>query len=122
MFKISHAILAVGLAVPALSLAQTPLEISNGVLTTGRGMTLYTFDKDAKGKSVCNDACAKNWPPFMVPDGDNAKGAYSIVNRLDGKKQWAYKGKPLYRFAKDLKTGDMTGDGINGVWHIARPS
>jgi predicted lipoprotein with Yx(FWY)xxD motif len=36
--------------------------------------------------------------------------------------QWAYKGKPLYTFAKDTKPGDTTGDGfLNGAWHIAKP-
>ena len=35
--------------------------------------------------------------------------------------QWAYKGKPLYTWAKDTKPGDVTGDGVNNVWHIAQP-
>ena len=40
----------------------------------------------------------------------------------DGSKQWAYKGKPLYTFAKDTKPGDVTGDGfLNGAWHLAMP-
>jgi predicted lipoprotein with Yx(FWY)xxD motif len=41
--------------------------------------------------------------------------------RDDGAKQWAYKGKPLYTWAKDTKPGDITGDGVNNVWHIAKP-
>ena len=36
------------------------------VLTDSKGMTLYVFDKDADGKSVCNGPCATNWPPLMV--------------------------------------------------------
>jgi predicted lipoprotein with Yx(FWY)xxD motif len=27
----------------------------------------------------------------------------------------------LYFWAKDQKAGDRTGDGFNGVWHLARP-
>jgi predicted lipoprotein with Yx(FWY)xxD motif len=86
-------------------------------------MTLYTFDKDAagSGKSVCNGPCATNWPPLMAMDGDAASGDYSIVVRDDGKKQWAFKGKPLYFWAKDMKAGDKTGDGFNNVWRVARP-
>ena len=42
------------------------------VLTDGKGMTLYTFDKDAGGKSACNGACATNWPPLMA--AADAKG------------------------------------------------
>ena len=33
--------------------------------------------------------------------------------------QWAYDGKPLYLWIKDTKPGDMTGDGVNDVWHTA---
>ena len=53
--------------------------------------------------------------------GDVASGDYSIITRDDGKKQWALKGRPLYFWAKDQKPGDKTGDGVNQVWHVARP-
>src|SRR5690554_5994196 len=45
--------------------AQPPIQHQNDMLVDQRGMTLYTYDKDDRnsGKSVCNDACAKNWPP-----------------------------------------------------------
>src|SRR5574343_161280 len=100
-----------------------PTKTMDGVLTGANGMTLYTFDKDAvgSGKSVCNGPCATNWPPLFAMDGDMASGDYSIVNRDDGKKQWAFKGKPLYYWVKDQKPGDRTGDGFNNVWHTARP-
>ncbi|MBL8460197.1 MAG: hypothetical protein JNM92_12600, partial [Zoogloea sp.] len=29
--------------------------------------------------------------------------------------------KPLYRWIKDQKPGDRSGDGVNAVWHLARP-
>ena len=35
-------------------------------LVDGKGMTLYTFDKDGGGKSMCNGPCADNWPPLMA--------------------------------------------------------
>lgn len=102
--------------------AAPPAMVSNGVLTGSNGMTLYTFDKDADGKSVCNGPCAANWPPLFAADGDAASGDYSIITRDDGKKQWALKGKPLYYWVKDTKPGDTTGDGFNNnVWHVAKP-
>ncbi|RFO97294.1 hypothetical protein DIC66_09195 [Rhodoferax lacus] len=105
------------------SMASAPAMVSNGVLTGPNGMTLYTFDKDTagSGKSVCNGPCATNWPPLMATDADKASGDYSIVTRDDGKKQWAMKGKPLYYWVKDSKPGDMTGDGFNKVWQVAKP-
>ena len=64
------------------------------------GMTLYTFDKDAGGKSACNDQCAKIWPPVMAAADAKASGDLTIITRDDGGKQWAYKGKPVYLYAR----------------------
>ena len=87
-----------------------------------KGMTLYTFDKDAGGKSMCNGPCAENWPPLMAADGAKPTADMTIVVRDDGKKMWAYKGKPLYTFKKDAAPGETNGDGfLNGAWHMAKP-
>ena len=90
-------------------------------LVDSKGMTLYTFDKDSEGKSVCYDKCAANWPPLMAPAGAKADGKYSVIDRTDGTKQWAYNGQPLYTWIKDAKPGDATGDGVGGVWYLAKP-
>jgi len=90
-------------------------------LVDAKGMTLYTFDRDAAGVSNCNDQCAVNWPPLMAAAADKAMGKWSVVTRKDGSMQWAYDGKPLYTWIKDTKKGDTTGDGVNSVWHIAKP-
>jgi predicted lipoprotein with Yx(FWY)xxD motif len=84
-------------------------------------MTLYTFDKDDKGKSNCYDQCAKNWPPFAAAGDAKADGDWTIIDRSDGTRMWAYGGKPLYTFANDSKPGDVTGDMVGGVWHVAKP-
>ena len=92
------------------------------VLTDAKGMTLYTFDKDAGGKSACNGPCATNWPVLKAEASDAGSEGYTVIARDDGSKQWAYKGKPLYTFAKDQKPGDITGDGfLTGAWHLAQP-
>ncbi len=100
-----------------------PASVADGVLTGKNGMTLYTFDRDTagSGKSVCNGPCATNWPPLFAEDNASASGDWSIVTRDDGKKQYAYKGKPLYYWVKDAKPGDRTGDGFNNVWRLAKP-
>ena len=104
-------------------MSPAPTAMADGLLTAKIGMTLYTFDRDAagSGRSVCNGPCATNWPPLMAGDDAKARGDYSIVTRDDGKKQYAFKGKPLYFWAKDAKPGDKTGDGFNNVWHVVRP-
>lgn len=85
------------------------------------GRTLYTYDPDTATSSKCNGACAVNWPPLLAPDTATATGKFTIVTRDDGRKQWAYGGKPLYLWAKDAKAGDITGDGVGGRWHLATP-
>ena len=102
----------------------SPVKTMDGVLVGANGMTLYTFDRDVagSGKSVCNGPCATNWPPLMAPANAAPIGDWSVVMRDDGSKQWAYKGRPLYHWAKDTKPGDMTGDGLlNNSWHVAKP-
>jgi predicted lipoprotein with Yx(FWY)xxD motif len=91
-------------------------------LVDADGMTLYTFDRDtAAGKSACNGKCAINWPAFAASPDANATGDWTVILRNDGSKQWAYKGKPLYKWTDDHKPGDVDGDGRNNVWHVASP-
>ena len=128
MKLLSASILAVALlagcgGMQTAAMPDSPTRTADGVLVGPNGMSLYTFIKDASGsgKSVCNAACATNWPPLMAPEAAAPRGAYTVVTRDDGKKQWAYKGSPLYYWVKDTKAGDKTGDGVGGNWNIARP-
>ena len=102
--------------------AKTPAMLDGGALVAPGGMTLYTFDKDTanSGKSACNGPCAALWPPMMAAATDQPVGAYSIVTRDDGSRQWAYKGKPVYTYKADQKVGDRTGDNFKDVWHIIK--
>lgn len=118
------ATLLMAAATHAWAATNVPVKAEAGMLVGASGMTLYTFDTDAagSGKSACNGPCAQNWPPpLLAADADRASGDYSIVTRDDGSRQWAYKGKPLYFWSKDAKPGDTSGDGVKGVWRIARP-
>ena len=127
MFRTSvarAAVISTAVVLAACATTSMPAKVSSGAFTDQKGMTLYTFDKDAtgSGKSVCNGPCAANWPAFAATGSDSAMGDWSVVTRDDGMKQWAYKGKPLYTFAKDTAPGEMKGDGfLNGAWHTAKP-
>ena len=90
------------------------------VFTDAKGMSLYTFDKDEGGMSACYDDCAVNWPPLIAAADAVADAEYGLTDRTDGTKQWTYDGKPLYLWIKDQKPGDMTGDGVKGVWHVVK--
>ena len=91
------------------------------------GMTLYVFDKDTTpNKSACAAGqCLTAWPILTATGtptaGAGVTGALATFARDDGATQVSYNGKPLYYFAADAKAGDTTGDGVGGIWHIAKP-
>ncbi len=108
----------------ATAYAAEPAKIAtidgNKVYTDANGMTLYTFDRDSAGKSSCDGDCAVRWPPFKAEAGAAPEGDWTIVERSDGTMMWAHDGKPLYTYDGDKKAGDATGDGVGGVWHLAK--
>jgi predicted lipoprotein with Yx(FWY)xxD motif len=91
------------------------------VYVDDNGMTLYTFDKDEIDKSKCYGECAVKWPSYLAEAGAKAEGDWTLVNRKDGSRMWAYENKPLYTYIDDKQSGDVTGDGKGGVWHVAKP-
>ena len=97
------------------------------VLVGTSGMTLYIRTSDGMNSSGCNGSCADNWPPFTVKSGtkpaggSGVQGAFGTITRSDGTHQVTYKGKPLYYFAGDYYTGDTTGQGVGGIWYVAKP-
>jgi predicted lipoprotein with Yx(FWY)xxD motif len=101
-----------------------PTEMRGGMMTDWyEHRTLYTFDRDSTNppSSACTSAyCTWQWPPFRPLPGDRPMGDLTIFKNADGSQQWAYKGKPLYFYVGDQKTGDKTGDGRNGVWHVVK--
>lgn len=117
------AIWAASLALAATSAAAQP-KLTDGVVTNESGMSLYWWNNDVpgSGKSVCIGPCTLSWPPMVASADAKPAGDFSIINRDDGTRQWAYKGHPLYLWVNDAKPGDKTGDGFrNGLWHLARP-
>ena len=121
MTKLGSLLVALALA-GGPSFVHAQVSTQGGVLVGANGMTLYTFDKDVAGdgQSACNGACATNWPPLTATSAPAGEG-YSLIQRADGSKQVAYKGKPLYYWIKDGKPGDKTGDGVNNLWRTAKP-
>jgi len=115
------ALCSFGVAHAIDDLGSAPVKINkiDGLVTSLKGMTLYTFDKDVpgSGKSACNGPCAEIFPPFKA-DPDEVMGVnFKVITRDDGTRQWTYKGKPLYLYSKDQKPGDKTGNKLDKVWH-----
>ena len=88
-------------------------------ITDADGMTLYFYLKDLPGKSICTAACLKLSPPAEAKADAAGHGNWSVVTRDDGSRQWAYRGKPLYRSLRDTARGDTNGEEFNGLWRVA---
>lgn len=104
----------------AVKVAKTSL---GDVVVDGKGMTLYMFTKDTKGsgKSSCAGQCLATWPPLFTdgaPTADGVTGTLATIDTPDGKKQVTLDGWPLYHYAKDKAAGDVTGQGVGGVWWV----
>lgn len=95
--------------------AQAQPVMRDGVLADAAGRTLYTFDKDAPGKSNCSGGCLAAWPAFIAKPEAAPKGEFGLIADT---RQWTINGKPLYYYVGDTKPGDRTGDGQGGVWHV----
>lgn len=100
--------------------AQAEAMMANGMMADEKGMTLYTFDKDAGGMSACYEGCAVKWPPYLGAADAKLTEGWTLVDRTDGTKQWAYDGKPVYYFEGDKAKGDATGAEMGGVWHVIK--
>lgn len=97
------------------------------IVVDGKGMTAYFYDEDVKGsgKSTCSGGCAAAWPAI---ESDAAKPAVSgvtgdvgTITGVDGKLQVTVDGRPIYTYAADAKPGDVTGQGVGGVWYVVSP-
>ncbi|HWE64325.1 MAG TPA: hypothetical protein VHB98_21650 [Chloroflexota bacterium] len=98
------------------------------ILKNSAGHTLYVFAADSPNKSACYNACAKFWPPALVPTGTKAPakmagipGTFGVTMRKDGTQQLTYDRAPLYTFLEDKDSGDAYGQGLvasGGFWWV----
>lgn len=100
------------------------------IMVDATGKTLYTFDKDTSATSACTGNCAATWPALVLPSGTTSPVAAPGITGLTAaarpddatKMQVDWNGKPLYTYAADTAPGDAKGDGVGGIWHVAKPA
>ncbi|HEX7369682.1 MAG TPA: hypothetical protein VF284_05285 [Rhodanobacteraceae bacterium] len=109
------------LIVASAAFASPPPESdTHGHWVGAAGMSLYTYGPDGTlNVSHCSGPCAAIWPPYLADPGAKPANGFGLVSRPGDRKQWSYQGRPLYRYAGHTKPGMATGDGVNGVWHVA---
>jgi predicted lipoprotein with Yx(FWY)xxD motif len=54
-------------------------------------------------------SCTDLWPPVLAGDDDEPIGRWTIVDRKDGSRQWAYEEQALYTSVRDSEPGDVLG-------------
>ncbi|MEQ9447291.1 MAG: hypothetical protein RLN70_00100, partial [Rhodospirillaceae bacterium] len=54
-------------------------------------------------------ACTDVWPPVLADEDAEEVGKWTIMERDDGRKQWAYDGYPLYTSVIDDEPGEVFG-------------
>ncbi|MDY0006131.1 MAG: hypothetical protein RBS22_04845 [Spongiibacteraceae bacterium] len=109
------------------------------VLATPDGRTLYWWPRDeaTPGQSQCTNirhasykhvtgrtvylphpetrkTCEEKWPPFLAAEDAKPQGKWSIIERHDKSRQWAFNGRPLHLSVKDSKAGDVNGLNVTG--------
>jgi predicted lipoprotein with Yx(FWY)xxD motif len=110
-----------------VGVATTPL---GRILVDGAGHTLYLFEKDKRGRSLCSGACVDYWPPLLTTRKPAARpGAKAsllgITRRSDGRTQVTYAGHPVYRFVQDTKPGQTNGQNLRlsgAEWYVLSPA
>jgi predicted lipoprotein with Yx(FWY)xxD motif len=100
------------------------------VLFDGRGYVLYAFTRDPRGRSRCDGACARAWPPYVVKSRPHAGAGVAAARlgatrRFDGSLQVTYAGRPLYYYVGDRRPGQILCQNVTefgGVWRVVRSS
>jgi predicted lipoprotein with Yx(FWY)xxD motif len=94
------------------------------VLVTAKGFALYQWHQEKKNQIKCAGACAKAWPPLLVPTGttvakhiSGAMGMFGVIMRPDGTHQLTYQHKALYSFNGDTKPGEALCQAVEG-WYV----
>ena len=87
------------------------------ILVDARGRTLYLFEKDRNGVSMCNSACTAYWPPLTSHGAPRAgsgvhKNLLTLAKAHNGVRQVVYAGHPVYTFVGDKRAGQTSGEGL----------
>lgn len=78
------------------------LKVTSGLMSPyPPGLVLPNLDK--------RPSCVDVWPPVFAAEGAEPVGKWTLIERDDGTKQWAFDGYPLYFSTMDKKPGDVLG-------------
>lgn len=100
---------------PEITIQDTP---TGPVFADRMAYTLYVTERDTEPHtSTCFGPCAKEWPPVRAEVDATPFGEWTLVPRPDGAAQWAYRGRPLYRYRHEARP--RWAEAHSRVWYIA---
>jgi predicted lipoprotein with Yx(FWY)xxD motif len=105
-----------GMAVPGGVAVADLADAGGATLVNSEGLTLYADDGQSRS---CTGDCTQRWLPVKAPQIASAPEHFKVVSREDGITQWAYRDRPLYRFAGDVRKGDVKGLGVDPQFRVA---
>lgn len=82
------------------------------------GWSVYSYDRDGRNKSNCYAECLDDWDPILAPAYARPVGEWTIFERAPGVRQWAFRGKPVYRHTTDTKTLSQDGSDVPGWQNV----
>ena len=95
------------------------------VVANGKGIALYTWNREKDGQVRCTGTCAKQWPPLLVTKGDRVvehvkgvMGTLGMTTRPDGHVQVTLNRRPLYTYSGDTPTKILC-NGVEG-WFVVK--
>jgi predicted lipoprotein with Yx(FWY)xxD motif len=94
------------------------------IVTTGRDLPLYRWDKDNPGTSTCYDTCAEKFTAYPYTEDLAFEGVarklVGKVQRKDGTWQLTLNRQPVYTHVND-EAGTWKAQGQNGAWWLISP-
>jgi predicted lipoprotein with Yx(FWY)xxD motif len=113
---------AIGSSGKSLTIVTEHVRNVGTVLATQSGLTLYRYTVDPAGQATCTGACAKAWPPLLLPKGvTHIKAPHGVkgltaIRVQGGHLQVFFHDHALYHFVSDTKKGQDTGQGVENDW------
>jgi predicted lipoprotein with Yx(FWY)xxD motif len=87
------------------------------ILTTPDGRTLYQ-----RTEGFCEGECLNTWLPYSSTEAfEGARLRSVLVNEEYNLHYVLLDNKMLFTYSGDLVMGSTTGNGLDGVWTLARP-
>jgi len=87
------------------------------VLADPQRKTLYQFDAEQNvnrpsggaSERGCNQYCLDFYQPVLAKADAKPVADWTVITNINGQKQWAHKGLPLFTYRKDYVPGEITG-------------